>query len=292
VVTQKFMALVRAVGVTGTLRGLARRLVRPRLRCYSNLSASFEGKTGLEIGGPSVVFSKRGLLPIYTVADRIDNCTFSRQTVWEGTIVEGRTFVYDRDHAPGHQYISEASSLNRIASEFYDFILSAHTLEHLANPLGALSEWMRVLKTEGVVVLVMPHKDGTFDHRRPVTSLAHLVEDFERQTSEADLTHLEEILRLHDLARDPGGGDFATFRARSERNLDNRCLHHHVFDTPLAVELVHYLGLEIQAVEPVHHYHIFIVAQKVLHEPHNQLFRGEHAAYRRCSPFSGDRIQP
>ncbi len=120
-----------------------------------------------------------------------------------------------------------------------------------ANPLQALSEWTRVLREEGLLVLVIPHKDGTFDHRRPVTSLAHLIQDFEQQVTEADLTHLEEILRLHDLTKDTGEGDFESFRQRSIKNLDNRRLHHHVSNTSLAVEVIHHIGLQILAVEAI-----------------------------------------
>ena len=47
--------------------------------------------------------------------------------------------------------------------------------------------------------LVVPHKDKTFDHNRPVTSLNHLEEDLDNDVDEDDLTHLPEILELHDL---------------------------------------------------------------------------------------------
>jgi SAM-dependent methyltransferase len=251
----------------------------------------FRGKTGLEIGGPSAVFSRSGLLPVYAVAARVDNCNFSRQTIWEGRIEEGATFRFDERHDPGYQYIAEASSLGKIASATYDFLLSSHTLEHIANPLQALLEWKRVLKPHGVLAVVLPHKDGTFDHRRPVTALAHLIQDFEERTPESDLTHLEEILRLHDLALDPPAGDFQAFKARSERNLENRCLHHHVFDTALAVEVVHHMRLEILAVETALPHHIFILARNVAHEPDNEVFRGCQAAYRRRSRFMSDRVK-
>ena len=61
---------------------------------------------------------------------------------------------------------------------------------------------------------------------------------------------------MHDLKRDPGGGDFASFKARSERNRENRSLHHHVFDTRLAVELLDHLGVQIREVESTFPFHI------------------------------------
>jgi hypothetical protein len=141
---------------------------------------------------------------------------------------------------------------------------------------------------------VLPHRDGTFDHRRPVTPLQHLLEDFEQRMAEDDLTHLPEILELHDLRRDPEAGGFQAFKARSERNRENRGLHHHVFDTRLAVELVDHLGLQIQAVESTYPFHIAVLATQLLpgRRPDNADFLSGGAAYRRASPFRSDRAAP
>jgi len=38
-----------------------------------------------------------------------------------------------------------------------DFVFSSHTLEHLERPWEALSEWTRVLKSDGVLFLYLPH---------------------------------------------------------------------------------------------------------------------------------------
>jgi hypothetical protein len=141
-------------------------------------------------------------------------------------------------------------------------------------------------------MLVLPHRDGTFDHRRPVTSLAHFIQDFEQQITEGDLTHLEEILKLHDLSKDPLAGDFEAFKQRSERNLENRCLHHHVFDTRLAVEVIHHMGLQILAVEVGHLLHILVIAQKPMRgiEVQNDGFRAIHTAPSWLSPFPSDHL--
>ena len=78
-----------------------------------------------------------------------------------------------------------------VADGSYDAVISSHVLEHLANPLLALAAWRRGTRPGGHVLLIAPHKEGTFDHRRPTTTLAHLVDDRERNTSEDDLTHLD-----------------------------------------------------------------------------------------------------
>src|ERR1022692_2414923 len=147
---------------------------------------------GLELGGPSDIFSAGNLFPIYPLAQRIDNCNFASKTEWAENHIAGPTFVFDENKQPGHQYIREARDLSDFASVSYDFVCSSHTLEHCANPIRALRECSRVLKSDGYLFLVLPHKDETFDHKRPVTKLDHLIADFENDVDEADLTHLPE----------------------------------------------------------------------------------------------------
>jgi SAM-dependent methyltransferase len=294
---KKIHAILKLVGIGGLLKAAyAYRRALPhlfkRLKYYPHCKLFFQDKIGLEIGGPSGIFGQWGHIPIYPIATRIDNCNFGSSTIWEGIITEGDTFTFDKRKTPGHQYLTEANNLQFIETSSYDFLLSSHCIEHLANPLEGFAEWVRVLKQDGLLVLVVPHKDGTFDHRRSVTSLEHLIQDFDRHTNEGDMTHLEEILRLHDLSKDPGVGDFQHFQERSKRNIENRCLHHHVFDTHLAVEVVNHMGLQILAVELFHPHHIVIIAKKMRHDQavNNAIFRGINAAPCWLSPFPSDRL--
>jgi SAM-dependent methyltransferase len=256
--------VLRTRGLRGLFSALYRRLLRPKVTNFQECAAFFQDKIGIEIGGPSPggVFGRHGLFPVYPLAARIDNCNFGSVTVWEGAVQPGATFHYDDRHAPGTQYVGEATDLGFIADRSYDFVLSSHTLEHVANPLRALAEWKRVLKDSGVLALVLPHRDGTFDRHRPVTALSHLIDDQRRNMGEDDLTHLDEILALHDMTMDPEAEDRATFKARAMNNMENRCLHHHVFDTRLAVEMADLMGFQILIAESWNPFHIFIIAQK------------------------------
>lgn len=291
IMINKIYAKFKYQGISGLLNAVFSRVLLRRLAFYKHCKSFFESKTGLEIGGPSGIFGRAGLIPVYTVAARIDNCNFGDHTIWEGKINEGDTFYFDKQRAPGRQYVAEASNLSCIASASNDFVLSSHCLEHVANPLLALAECTRVLKEEGLLVLVVPHRDGTFDHHRPVTPLEHLIQDFDRQTTEGDMTHLEEILRLHDLTKDPGASDFQAFKQRSILNLEKRCLHHHVFDSRLAVETVHHVGLQILSVEVFRPCHIVVIGQKPKpgQEVQNDRFRGIHTTPCWLSPFPSDR---
>jgi SAM-dependent methyltransferase len=223
--------------------------------------ANLGDKRGIEIGGPSSIFQENGILPIYSVLGSLDGCNYSSETIWEGKLREGWRYNYQKDKNPGYQYICEAVDLNPIPQESYDFVLSSHSLEHMANPLKAISEWKRILKDDGLLLLVVPHKDKTFDHNRPVTSLNHLVEDLDNDVGEDDLTHLPEILELHDLRQSPEVGDYASFKKRSKDNYLNRCLHQHVFDTKLVLDLVKYMNLTTIIVDFVSPYHIIVLAK-------------------------------
>jgi predicted SAM-dependent methyltransferase len=216
---------------------------------------------GLEIGGPSSLFEDRGELPIYRYVAGLDNCVFSLDTVWEGTRSEGPTFSYDREKKNGFNFIREATHLRDIADDSYDFVLSSHSLEHTSNPVRALKEWMRVVKPQGAIIIILPEYRWTFDWKRQPTPVAHMIEDYERGTDETDLSHLPEILEYHDLSRDPGGQTQDAFHQRSLLNFENRCLHHHVFDQSNSRGLLESVGLRVEVQELVKPYHIVLLAR-------------------------------
>ena len=195
--------IFRAGGVAGLLRATKSRmcgLLAKPARSFLAFKNQFVGKCGIEVGGPSQVFARRGVFPVYSLVEKLDNCNFSGTTVWEGSISQGNTYRFDPGKPAGQQHIVEAIDMKGLPSNAYDFVLSSHMLEHTANPILALSEWKRLLKAGGMLVLLLPDGRRTFDHRRPVTPLAHLIDDFNAGTAEDDLTHLSEILALHDLS--------------------------------------------------------------------------------------------
>lgn len=199
-------------------------------------------KVGIEIGGPSTIFTENNFLPIYPYLRSLDGVNFSSQTIWEGEIKQGNTYNYGSKI--GNQFIAEGSDLHQIKSDSYDFLLSCNNLEHIANPLKALAEWQRVIKDGGTLILILPRKESNFDHRRSITSLDHIIKDYEANIDETDTAAISEVLKLHDLKRDPKAGNFENFKKRSLDNFKNRSLHHHVFDTGLLKQLVEYLGLK------------------------------------------------
>lgn len=210
------------------LRAYRYRRKRPEnFRAYQD---AVRGKAGVEIGGPSAFF--RYVLPLYPVIQHLDGVNFSGETMWEGVIQAGHHFEYMPGRV-GRQFIAEATGLREIETGRYQFLLSSNCLEHVANPLKALEEWVRVVEPGGFLLLVLPNQVANFDHRRPVTQFEHLLDDYQRRMSEADMTHLPEVLALHDLARDPWAGSRESFVQRCQENVKYRGLHHHVFDLAL-----------------------------------------------------------
>ncbi len=214
-----------------------------RLPAYRLYRSCVKGQRGIEIGGPSSQF--RTTLPLYPCISELDGVNVFNQTLWEGNIVPGRTYNYFRGRK-GIQYISDATDLSAIPADRYDFLLSSNCLEHIANPLRALMEWKRVVHIGGALVLILPNPKSNFDHRRPITTFEHLLQDFQDGTSEDDLTHLDEVLSLHDLSRDSKGGTMIEFKARGIDNYHNRALHHHVFSLELIVRMLTHVGFDVK----------------------------------------------
>jgi SAM-dependent methyltransferase len=199
-------------------------------------------KYGLEIGGPSNFFGKRGYMPVYSKVRALDGVNWSADTLWNSQNAAKGFFVNGR--RMGDFYAADATDLSTVNKE-YDFVLSCNNIEHIANPLKAVQQWIGKLKTDGILVLVAPRRKHNFDHRRKVVQFEHCVDDFENNVGEDDLSHLDEILELHDLRRDKPAGNYEQFKARSLKNIENRCLHHHVFDLETLERICKYFNLQV-----------------------------------------------
>lgn len=269
-----------------TLETQFRKYFPKKIKGHNSLKILFKSKSGLEIGGPSMAFSNKGFLPLYDIVGSLDGCNFSTNTIWEGKIKEGPYFKFGNRN--GWQYIKDAVDLSGIENDKYDFILSCHSIEHIANPIRALIEWKRVLKHNGTLLIIVPHKDGTFDHNRPLTTLEHLISDYKNETTEDDETHFSEVLSLHDINLDPGSTAMESFIERTKNNSENRCVHHHVFNTPLLIDLIDYCKFKIDKISFFNPFHIIIAASKPIDEPDNSLWMQKNAPFYKISPFPSD----
>lgn len=95
-------------------------------------------------------------------------------------------------------FLSDATALP-LADGTLDYLCSSHVLEHLPDPLAALHEWHRVLRPGGWLYLVVPDQRFTFDHPRPTTPSAHLLDDFAcGRTAATSLEHVDEFIYQTD----------------------------------------------------------------------------------------------
>jgi SAM-dependent methyltransferase len=245
---------------------------------------SFDGARGLEIGGPSALFGANGLLPVYPRLASIDGVQWAADTVWHQ--LDSASGYAPEGQVRGELHVIDSIDLDPLVSGSYDVVFCSHVIEHLANPLRALAAWRRVTRAGGQMLIVAPHMQGTFDHRRALTTLTHIVDDFERGVQEDDMTHLEETLRLHDRTRDVSTSD-ATWEQMRRDNPATRTLHHHTFTTPSLLALLDHAGLELVACETRFPHDIYVLGRwpSSGERPDNAAF----FATPRRSPFSADR---
>jgi len=194
----------------------------------SILTEITNNKYGVEIGG----ISTSGLI-IYKNALSIDNVVFSKNTVWSN-----QTDLYNfYEGKSGKVIINDAVNITNVKNETYDFCFSSHSLEHIANPLKAINEWLRIIKKGGYIIIIVPEKSLCFDHRREYSSFSTLFSQYEKNVGEDDLSTLREILTFHDLNKDLPAGNFTEFTIRSLNNYNNRCLHHYVYNDELLINI-------------------------------------------------------
>jgi SAM-dependent methyltransferase len=185
-------------------------------------------RKGVEIGGPSPT----GRL-IYEKSQVMDNVIFSKDTVWSK---HENKYNYFKNKT-GELFINDAVNISSVNDAVYDFCFSSHSLEHIANPLKAVKEWLRIIKPDGFIILIVPEKSACFDHKRDYSAFSTLLTQYEKDVGEDDLSTLPEILERHDLKLDLPAGNFDQFKERSLKNFENRCLHHYVYNDELLTEI-------------------------------------------------------
>lgn len=82
-----------------------------------------------------------------------------------------------------------------------------------------------------------------------ITTFDHLLEDYNRNMQEDDMTHYDEIILKHDLSRDRLAGDINNFRERCKKNKILRGMHHHVFNQQLAEKVLTFTNFKIFGIE-------------------------------------------
>ena len=144
------------------------------------------------------------------------------------------------------QIIDDAETMETVPTGKYDFVIAAHVIEHMRNPLGALEQWARVLKPGGLIYLVVPDKRATFDHRRVRTRVEHMVLDYLKPSRERDFDHYLEYAVLVDDRR--GAHAFSEAEKKAQEDYP---IHFHVFLPEDITRLLGWFSNNIRRVEMV-----------------------------------------
>ncbi len=151
---------------------------------------------------------------------------------------------------PGSQppdIVSDSEHFPTVADDAFDFIVANHVLEHLSDPIRGLKEWHRILRNGGLLLMAVPDKRFTFDHRRRRTPLAHLVSDHHstRPPHELNKSHLLEWAE-HVEGLTPGTPEFD--RWVSAQLAQGYSVHNHVWVAQDVLEIVRWLNRHSRAI--------------------------------------------
>jgi SAM-dependent methyltransferase len=136
----------------------------------------------------------------------------------------------------------DAQTFGGVRDLTLDFVISAHVIEHLEDPIGAVRHAIRVLKRGGIFILIVPDRRFTFDKNRPPTPLAHIIADSRDGGAGTRHEAYCEHLRFFPPDDTPAlSGNEIELRARrlAERRKD---IHFHVWSTDEFRELLEYIA--------------------------------------------------
>ena len=98
--------------------------------------------------------------------------------------------------------IDDGELLASIQDNTQDFVIANHFLEHCENPISSIGNMLRILKNDGILYISIPDKRYTFDIDRPVTSMEHLMNDYQKGPDWSRRMHFEEWAKLVDKVQD------------------------------------------------------------------------------------------
>jgi SAM-dependent methyltransferase len=97
--------------------------------------------------------------------------------------------------SPDHVVDIDAEGLHAFPDGSLDFVVINHVIEHLANPVGAICEIFRTLRSGGRLAIGVPDKNYSFDRPREVTTFEHLLRDWQNGVTAACDEHYLDYLR-------------------------------------------------------------------------------------------------
>jgi len=86
----------------------------------------------------------------------------------------------DIDKIEEVDFVWDGRPLNKLigSENCYDYIIASHVIEHIPNLIVFLQECSSLLKSDGVISLVVPDKRYCFDHFSPLTTTGDLIDAY------------------------------------------------------------------------------------------------------------------
>jgi len=82
-------------------------------------------------------------------------------------------------------------------TNYYDWIIASHVIEHTPNMIGFLNDCDEILKETGTISLIIPDKRYCFDHFRPITGISRIIDShFKKSTTHSPGTIAEYYLNV------------------------------------------------------------------------------------------------
>jgi SAM-dependent methyltransferase len=92
--------------------------------------------------------------------------------------------------------IDDGERLATLKDASQDFVIANHFVEHCQDPILAIANMLRVLRTGRVLYLAIPDKRFSPDRDRPITPNEHLLKDHREGPAWSKRQHFEEWVRL------------------------------------------------------------------------------------------------
>jgi predicted SAM-dependent methyltransferase len=158
--------------------------------------------------------------------------------IHSNTLDEGRPLVIP-------DVVDDGARLASFTDASVDFVVANHMLEHVEDPIAALDNQLRVLKSRGVLYLTLPDARETFDAPRKRTTVEHLLRDHREGPQISRLEHYEECARQIE-----GHGDTTLAERVQQMEVEDLHPHFHVWepitfagflaalDLPFSLELI------------------------------------------------------
>jgi predicted SAM-dependent methyltransferase len=168
-----------------------------------------------------------------------------------GAVDELRRVYPEHDWVQAPDVVDEAERLASFDDESLDFIVANHVLEHVEDPVAALTAFLRVLRAGGIVFLTLPDPRHSFDQRRARTTVEHVLRDHREGPETSRREHYEEWAHIVESIGDEAAvaQRVAEFESEGTRN------HFHVWELETFLQLLLALELPVaieaaQATEP------------------------------------------